>query len=123
MCLWFFSLFFFFKQKTADDMRISDWSSDVCSSDLPPRLGRDDHFRYQPRRPPHIDGGARRHRPDAAPRRRDRAVRGGNLERRALNLIRLPERRRGAMPSEVEAAALLFSLRSNGPLVFARGCG
>src|SRR3546814_10520928 len=26
---------FFFKQKTADDMRISDWSSDVCSSDLP----------------------------------------------------------------------------------------
>src|SRR3546814_514866 len=26
--------FFFFKQKTADDMRISDWSSDVCSSDL-----------------------------------------------------------------------------------------
>src|SRR3546814_2555509 len=27
-------MFFFFKQKTADDMRISDWSSDVCSSDL-----------------------------------------------------------------------------------------
>src|SRR3546814_3709774 len=27
-------LFFFFKQKTAYDMRISDWSSDVCSSDL-----------------------------------------------------------------------------------------
>src|SRR3546814_14712244 len=46
-------LFFFFKQKTAYEMRISDWSSDVCSSDLallaaPPRdrglvlnLGRD----------------------------------------------------------------------------------
>src|SRR3546814_3780780 len=29
-CLWFF----FFKQKTAYEMRISDWSSDVCSSDL-----------------------------------------------------------------------------------------
>src|SRR3546814_1522321 len=29
--LWFF---FFFKQKTAYEMRISDWSSDVCSSDL-----------------------------------------------------------------------------------------
>src|SRR3546814_6783504 len=28
------SLFFFFKQKTAYEMRISDWSSDVCSSDL-----------------------------------------------------------------------------------------
>src|SRR3546814_20327604 len=42
-------LFFFFKQKTAYEMRISDWSSDVCSSDLPalrsgrtlaPRAGR-----------------------------------------------------------------------------------
>src|SRR3546814_3707724 len=37
--LYFFSLivwfyFFFFKQKTAYEMRISDWSSDVCSSDL-----------------------------------------------------------------------------------------
>src|SRR3546814_11380349 len=28
------SYFFFFKQKTAYEMRISDWSSDVCSSDL-----------------------------------------------------------------------------------------
>src|SRR3546814_3561439 len=31
-----FFLFFFFKQKTAYEMRISDWSSDVCSSDLGP---------------------------------------------------------------------------------------
>src|SRR3546814_17878397 len=31
--------FFFFKQKTAYEMRISDWSSDVCSSDLLARLG------------------------------------------------------------------------------------
>src|SRR3546814_12619597 len=31
-------LFFFFKQKTAYEMRISDWSSDVCSSDLPPKF-------------------------------------------------------------------------------------
>src|SRR3546814_5974062 len=29
-----FFLIFFFKQKTAYEMRISDWSSDVCSSDL-----------------------------------------------------------------------------------------
>src|SRR3546814_9008147 len=28
------SFFFFFKQKTAYELRISDWSSDVCSSDL-----------------------------------------------------------------------------------------
>src|SRR3546814_9422989 len=33
MFVWFF-FFFFFKQKTAYEMRISDWSSDVCSSDL-----------------------------------------------------------------------------------------
>src|SRR3546814_16043629 len=31
--------FFFFKQKTAYEMRISDWSSDVCSSDLADRSG------------------------------------------------------------------------------------
>src|SRR3546814_9372631 len=30
----FYMFFFFFKQKTAYEMRISDWSSDVCSSDL-----------------------------------------------------------------------------------------
>src|SRR3546814_2266355 len=44
MCVYLFFLnlcmfgvwcyFFFFKQKTAYEMRISDWSSDVCSSDL-----------------------------------------------------------------------------------------
>src|SRR3546814_6218796 len=34
MC-YFVVMFFFFKQKTAYEMRISDWSSDVCSSDLP----------------------------------------------------------------------------------------
>src|SRR3546814_19927653 len=32
--LCFFCFVFFFKQKTAYEMRISDWSSDVCSSDL-----------------------------------------------------------------------------------------
>src|SRR3546814_9147699 len=34
-------VFFFFKQKTAYEMRISDWSSDVCSSDLRvPEIGQ-----------------------------------------------------------------------------------
>src|SRR3546814_19308204 len=33
-CLFLCCLFCFFKQKTAYEMRISDWSSDVCSSDL-----------------------------------------------------------------------------------------
>src|SRR3546814_10875141 len=37
-CVFLFLCFFFFKQKTAYEMRISDWSSDVCSSDLRHRL-------------------------------------------------------------------------------------
>src|SRR3546814_3695554 len=37
----FVFVFFFFKQKTAYEMRISDWSSDVCSSDL---AGPHHHF-------------------------------------------------------------------------------
>src|SRR3546814_10326253 len=41
--------FFFFKQKTAYEMRISDWSSDVCSSDL---KASPDHF--PPQRPPQL---------------------------------------------------------------------
>src|SRR3546814_10079670 len=51
-------MFFFFKQKTAYELRISDWSSDVCSSDLkaPPDrpctlLGRGD-LSSQSHRPP-----------------------------------------------------------------------
>src|SRR3546814_8302411 len=39
MYLVFGVVFFFVKQKTADEMRISDWSSDVCSSDLPGPAG------------------------------------------------------------------------------------
>src|SRR3546814_6738373 len=37
-----FIMFLFFKQKTAYEMRISDWSSDVCSSDLT----QDQDFRH-----------------------------------------------------------------------------
>src|SRR3546814_10164132 len=54
-------VFFFFRQKTAYEMRISDWSSDVCSSDLPElrprprgpecRRGRSSGSRPAPRRP------------------------------------------------------------------------
>src|SRR3546814_5804492 len=41
--------FFFFKQKTAYEMRISDWSSDVCSSDLARKrqVARREHLRQQ----------------------------------------------------------------------------
>src|SRR3546814_9719962 len=37
--------FFFFKQKTAYEMRISDWSSDVCSSDLDMSCAASNHKR------------------------------------------------------------------------------
>src|SRR3546814_6789437 len=39
-------VFFFFKQKTAYEMRISDWSSDVCSSDLPWPCGRSESWLF-----------------------------------------------------------------------------
>src|SRR3546814_5217692 len=44
--------FFFFKQKTAYEMRISDWSSDVCSSDL--------HTGRRPVEPAHVSPWQRR---------------------------------------------------------------
>src|SRR3546814_12614002 len=55
MCLCLF--FFFFKQKTAYEMRISDWSSDVCSSDLAIRPFRDQRRSSQPQHQrPKIEG-------------------------------------------------------------------
>src|SRR3546814_7005117 len=42
-------MFFFFKQKTAYEMRISDWSSDVCSSDLPAVTRRRHYFLHRKR--------------------------------------------------------------------------
>src|SRR3546814_7472447 len=39
----------FFKQKTAYELRISDWSSDVCSSDLSQRDSRDNRGNREPR--------------------------------------------------------------------------
>src|SRR3546814_15359403 len=48
-CMLLSCIFFFFKQKTAYEMRISDWSSDVCSSDLVQRPGPRDGV--QPDRP------------------------------------------------------------------------
>src|SRR3546814_6127615 len=50
--------FFFFKQKTAYEMRISDWSSDVCSSDLIAKadIEFESHFRRGPEQYGHITG-------------------------------------------------------------------
>src|SRR3546814_16610922 len=55
----FFCFIFFFKQKTAYEMRISDWSSDVCSSDLLlPYARRDADTRF-PESPDTPAAGAR----------------------------------------------------------------
>src|SRR3546814_10814929 len=69
-CLFCF-FFFFFKQKTAYEMRISDWSSDVCSSDLRGHLLRqsqslvsqDREARTQDHAGPAPQGGGRPARP------------------------------------------------------------
>src|SRR3546814_8376313 len=48
LCLMLCFVIFFFKQKTAYEMRISDWSSDVCSSDLADPAVRGSRERFVP---------------------------------------------------------------------------
>src|SRR3546814_8315034 len=65
LLLWLY--FFFFKQKTAYEMRISDWSSVVCSSDLgsadylTPETGFPVDYRLVPVRPGQYPGGEGQH--------------------------------------------------------------
>src|SRR3546814_12629934 len=69
----FFLLFFFFKQKTAYAVRISDWSSDVCSSDLQNVFAHEDAAPlldpYQAPIDEAADGAAQRVAVDPEPRR------------------------------------------------------
>src|SRR3546814_3711857 len=83
-CDVFFFFFFFFKQKTAYEMRISDWSSDVCSSDLGGEGRRLRTGRVRCLRPQRLAGGLA-----AAP-----ALRPG-ARLRARRLPRSEERRVG----------------------------
>src|SRR6184192_786640 len=57
--MFFYFFFFFFKQKTAYEMSIGDWSSDVCSSDLvepgEPRVRRRVGCEVEPPSPPLLD--------------------------------------------------------------------
>src|SRR3546814_4094594 len=83
---------FFFEQKTAYGLRISDWSTDVCSSDLLPRQGPRGayldlwrHRRGKERR--RVGCGGRLHDPDAA-RRLSAAL------ERMLGALADPKRRR-----------------------------
>src|SRR3546814_4771624 len=115
---------FFFKQKTAYEMRISDWSSDVCSSDLPgdavgeaaPRAvvglaggtaaaPRENRFRSQPRHP------ALRRRRHLA-RRPDRGSVLGRRPAEAAGAHRPPEQKapRAMNPVLVSYAALFVAI-------------
>src|SRR3546814_19691488 len=73
-----FFTFFFFKQKTAYEMRISDWSSDVCSSDLTDARGAAQRFS---RRQPGLF--RRRDRARQQPRRTGEERRAGDRPHRA----------------------------------------
>src|SRR3546814_10221396 len=86
---------FFFKQKTAYELRISDWSSDVCSSDLDARtaVGADDADarpdmvtppRQQAEHPPEV-GFVSGFFEDAAADRNGRVARQDHFVRRALD--------------------------------------
>src|SRR3546814_6006413 len=78
--------FFFFKQKTEYEMLISDWSSDVCSSDLEAAAdARQPRLRQPPRR--HCAG---------ARGARDRRVRRAAVHRRRAHARRRAHRRRAA---------------------------
>src|SRR5204862_643092 len=76
-CLTSFSFFFFFSSRRRHTRSLRDWSSDVCSSDLPPqskdrrpppRPGRERHLRRQ-RQGPHALGRQTRVRRRSRPRR------------------------------------------------------
>src|SRR3546814_20378484 len=82
-----YSSCYFFKQKTAYEMRISDWSSDVCSSDLPDRGAE----------------GARRRRGRAQGRGR----RGVRQRQRRDDLPRGIEARGGALPVDLERKSVV----------------
>src|SRR3546814_6398391 len=76
MVSFFLVLFiFFFKQKTAYEVRISDWSSDVCSSDLSQPRRALPLVRLDARRPARSADGAARRRDAADAQRRPVAAR------------------------------------------------
>src|SRR3546814_7961473 len=94
----FFFIVFFFKQKTAYEMRISDWSSDVCSSDL-------SNDRYTAR--PHVDQSALaafRHGSAAARHRHPLQGRRAHRRRGIFDLRGLDPRRRGQVEGPVRPA-------------------
>src|SRR3546814_6119007 len=108
-----FVYFFFFKQKTAYEMRISDWSSDVCSSDLSGQIllerrnggehgGRRRHGDGEGRADPDgLEGGHRRQ-PTGDPRPHERGAPAADRRSRQ-------EGRAGALPAGGVQPAVLLS--------------
>src|SRR3546814_1377219 len=89
------AVFFLYKQKTADEMRISDWSSDVCSSDLQADRAR---------RARECGAAGRKQHPDADP---DLVVPDAAADRR-LDLLHAPDavrRRQGDGLRQVQGPA------------------
>src|SRR3546814_5451337 len=99
-------MFFFFKQKTAYEMRISDWSSDVCSSDLTPPASGTRSVRVDRTQPEEPSLAPYAHHPSSADRilaldsHLDEPVEGGAVDQRLqsaanLDIGRSEERREG----------------------------
>src|SRR3546814_1895127 len=106
--------FFFFKQKTSYEMRISDWGSDVCSSDLagPGREGRAGGVRSQPVRPHRLRdlqrGALVLVRPD---RREDRQGAGRRLHPPLLPQARRSEEHTSELQSLMRISYAVFCLK------------
>src|SRR3546814_14913474 len=100
--------FLFFKQKTAYEMRISDWSSDVCSSDLarrhpPPHrpLGFVALAAQRMTRRRIVETGA-----GGLDRQHERAIRTGAFHRRRLAVRRKPDREARPVLAGIDGRAL-----------------
>src|SRR3546814_14167563 len=104
--------FFFFKQKTAYEMRISDWSSDVCSSDLSQRQGHQrrpgQHHRQRPvrRHQPHVlsaaQGKSMGRGPSIAGRKGVEDAKRGKLFTKFIREITVAARTGGGAPKRSE---------------------
>src|SRR3546814_1464231 len=108
--------FFFFKQKTAYEMRISDWSSDVCSSDLVTGTGFEQPLPSPRLRSRHPGrqllgglGAAARPRDAAAGGRR--RMRGGGDRRIAINRIGRSEEHTSELQSLMRISYAVFCLK------------
>src|SRR3546814_2439264 len=97
--MWFL---FFFKRKTAYELRISDWSSDVCSSDLTPLLARIGHDIARRLEIGNADADAEA---DKAPAKRTIIVGFGRVGRIVAELLRTHQRPYIAVDADIDAVA------------------